>query len=107
MSFDLKKMSRRELEKLAVDVEKQLERLRKKDLKKLRVELEKLAAAHGVTVEEAMQLAPAPKKRKTTKSVPKYANPADASQTWTGKGRQPDWFKAARAAGTAPETMAI
>ena len=108
MKIELKKMSRKELEKLASDVEKQLERLRKKDLKKLRQEMEKLAASHGVTVEEAMAMTPAPKKAgPKTKSVPKYANPSDKSQTWTGKGRQPEWFKAAIAAGKTPESMAI
>ncbi|MFT5625225.1 MAG: DNA-binding protein H-NS, partial [Lentimonas sp.] len=29
------------------------------------------------------------------------------TQTWTGKGRQPTWFKEAVAAGTAPDTMEI
>ena len=108
MKISLKDMSRKELEKLAQDVEKQLERLRKKDLKKLRQEMEKLAAAHGVTVEEAMAMTPAPKKAAgQPKSAPKYANPANKSQTWTGKGRQPDWFKSAIAAGQSPDAMAI
>ena len=39
--------------------------------------------------------------------VAKYANPADKSQTWTGKGRQPQWYKDAVAAGTDPKTMEI
>jgi len=108
MKIDLKKLTRKELDKLASDVEKQLERLRKKDLKKLRQEMEKLASAHGVTIEEAMAMAPAPKKAgPKTKSTPKYANPADKSQTWTGKGRKPEWFKSAIAAGQNPDSMAI
>ncbi|MBT8410687.1 MAG: H-NS histone family protein, partial [Octadecabacter sp.] len=35
------------------------------------------------------------------------ANPADPSQQWTGKGRQPNWYKAAIEAGKSPESMAI
>jgi len=32
--------------------------------------------------------------RKTRKKVaPKYRNPADESQTWTGRGREPLWIK--------------
>lgn len=27
-------------------------------------------------------------------SVPKYANPDDPSQTWTGRGRKPNWLVA-------------
>ena len=108
MKIELKKMTRKELEKLSQDIEKQLDRLRKKDLKKLRQEMEKLASAHGVTVEEAMAMAPAPKKAAAkTKSAPKFANPENKSQTWTGKGRQPDWFKSAIAAGKSADSMAI
>lgn len=107
MKIDLKNKSRKELEKLAKDVEKALDRLRKQDLKKVRQEMEKLAAAHGVSVEDVLGGKSAPKKTAKTKSTPKFANPADKSQTWTGKGRQPDWFKSAVAAGKSPDSMAV
>jgi DNA-binding protein H-NS len=111
MAIDLKSMSRKELEKLAGDVEKSLEKLRKKDLKKVRLEMEKLAAAHGVTVEDIMgskaTTKASPKNAVKPKSAPKYADPADKSRTWTGKGRQPEWFKSAISAGDAPESMAV
>jgi DNA-binding protein H-NS len=41
------------------------------------------------------------------KSAPQFANPADKSQTWTGKGRQPNWFRQAVEKGTNPEKMRI
>jgi DNA-binding protein H-NS len=111
MAIDLKSMSRKELEKLAGDVEKSLEKLRKKDLKEVRLEMEKLAAAHGVTVEDIMgskaTAKASPKNAVKPKSAPKYADPADKSRTWTGKGRQPEWFKSAISAGDAPESMAV
>ena len=31
---------------------------------------------------------------------PKYRNPADSSQTWTGRGRMPKWVEAMHTAGT-------
>jgi DNA-binding protein H-NS len=40
-------------------------------------------------------------------SVPKYRNPDDPTMTWTGKGRQPAWFKKALEKGKSPEDMAI
>jgi DNA-binding protein H-NS len=42
-----------------------------------------------------------------TKAEPKYQNPADTDQTWTGKGRQPEWYKTAIEGGQSPETMLI
>ena len=47
------------------------------------------------------------KKSPGPKSKPKFRNPADPKQTWTGKGRQPNWFRAEVEKGTAPEAMAI
>ncbi|MBK9497583.1 MAG: H-NS histone family protein [Xanthomonadales bacterium] len=35
------------------------------------------------------------KARGTAKGSAKYANPADSSQTWTGRGKRPGWFKLA------------
>jgi DNA-binding protein H-NS len=50
-------------------------------------------AANGVTTRVAAE--------------PKYQNPSDTTQTWTGKGRQPNWFKELVAGGTDPETLLI
>jgi len=115
MKIDLKTMTRKELEKLGHDVEKALTKIQKQDLKKVRSEMEKLAAAHGVSVEDVMGgkiAAPKAPKAKTpaktkAKAPAKFANPADKSQTWTGKGRPPSWFKTAIDSGAAPETMEI
>jgi len=44
---------------------------------------------------------PAKTKRATAgkKVAPKYRNPADANQTWTGRGRTPLWVQALQTAG--------
>lgn len=112
MKTELKTMNRKELEKLKVDVEKALARIAESDKKAALAAAEKAAAAHGFSLAEITGGAPAAKTRKTktgpkTASAPKYKNPADAEQTWTGKGRQPDWFKAALAAGISPDAMEI
>lgn len=111
MKPDLKSMNRRELEKLKADVEKALEKLAEKDKKAAIAAAEKAAAAHGFSLAEITgEGSIIPRKAKTgpkKPSVPKYRNPQDPDQTWTGKGRQPDWFKAAIVAGTTPDSMEI
>jgi DNA-binding protein H-NS len=47
------------------------------------------------------------KPAKRAKAAPRYANPADASVTWSGRGRKPRWFSEAIAAGMSPESMAV
>ncbi|MCK0095135.1 H-NS histone family protein [Yoonia sp. F2084L] len=112
MKPDLKSMTRKELEKLKANVEKALVKLAEKDKKAALAAAEKAAAAHGFSLAEITADAPVRKTRKAktgpkTASAPKYKNPANADQTWTGKGRQPDWFKKAIAGGTSPDAMEI
>ncbi|WP_342076645.1 H-NS histone family protein [Yoonia sp. SS1-5] len=113
MKPDLKSMSRKELEKLKLNVEKALSRVATKEKKAALAAAEKAAAAHGFSLAEITgepQAAPKTRKKRAaakSPSVAKYRNPKDADQTWTGKGRQPEWFKSAIAAGTSPESMEI
>lgn len=113
MKPDLKSMNRKELEKLSADIDKALSKLEKTEMKAALAAAEKAAKAHGFSL-AALSGAPQPAKRgpkpgkKAKKpSVPKYADPSDKTKTWTGKGRRPDWFVAAMAAGKTPEDLAI
>lgn len=111
MKADLKSMTRKELEKLKIDVEKALEKLTEKDRKAALAAAEKAAAAHGFSLSDiTSETSPKTRKAKSGPkkvSPPKYRNPANPEQTWTGKGRQPEWFKSALAAGTTPDSMEI
>jgi DNA-binding protein H-NS len=40
-------------------------------------------------------------------SVPKYANPDDPSQTWTGRGRKPNWLVAKVKKGAKLESFSV
>ncbi|PUB16379.1 H-NS histone family protein [Yoonia sediminilitoris] len=113
MKPDLKSMTRKELEKLKADVEKALDRVAAKEMKAALAAAEKAAAAHGFSLAEITGDAPAEKKTRKSKtgpkkpSAPRFKNPENPDQTWTGKGRQPEWYKAAIAAGNTPEQMEI
>ena len=110
MKLDLKGLSRKELEKLQKDVEKALARVNKKELKVARDEAAKVMAKHGFSLTDlgsAPARAPRGTAKPKSKAAPKYANPADPNQTWTGKGRQPTWFKDGIAEGKTPESMEI
>lgn len=110
---DLKSMSRKELEKLLEGVKKALSAAQARDRRDARKAAEKAAAEFGFSLNELDDAAPAkskkPKapKKPSKPSKPKYLNPADHTQTWTGKGRQPNWFRAEVEKGTAPAAMEI
>jgi DNA-binding protein H-NS len=114
MKVDLKSMNRKELEKLLKDTKKALQDVQARDRRQARKAAEKAAAEFGFSLGDlAEDGKPAAKARKQkvkksgTKSKPQFANPDDASQTWTGKGRQPNWYRAAVEKGIAPEKMKI
>ncbi|WP_415402453.1 H-NS family nucleoid-associated regulatory protein [Tateyamaria sp. SN3-11] len=70
---------------------------------------EALAAVEAKAVEMGFSLSELTggAKPKGTKSAPKYCHPENPAQTWTGKGRQPNWVKDALANGIAIEDLLI
>jgi len=56
-----------------------------------------LMAEHGLTMADLAGKSTAPK-RTGTKVAPKYRN-AETGDTWSGRGLQPKWLKAALASG--------
>ena len=118
MPNELKDMSLSELRKLAKDVDKAIAAQEKRARKDALAEARAVAAKHGVALSDLLADTPAKlgpkvgKKRakagpKKAKAPAKYRNPADASQTWSGRGRRPDWINAAITAGKDISTFEI
>ncbi|MDV3469661.1 H-NS histone family protein [Stenotrophomonas sp. C3(2023)] len=105
MSIDLSTLSARELGALIRNAKKQQTIVAKRrPLAKVRAQLMKLIKAEGYSVEEVFGAAPAPRARKAAKApsktagrklgkvAPKYRNPANPKETWSGRGKQPRWL---------------
>ncbi len=70
--------------------------------------IRRLAAEHGLAVEVKSETTPTGRqRRKRVVRPPKYRNPANPSQTWSGIGARPKWFREALQAGKKPEDMLI
>jgi len=90
---ELSKMSLPELRKLQSDVASAITAQEKKERKEAKAALEKTAREMGFSIDELFGDEGVKPGRKPQKSAPKYADPADPSRTWTGRGRQPNWIK--------------
>lgn len=108
---DLSKYSATELARLAKRVEAEIARRASTTKKDVLREVHKIAAKAGISIEElfgspaAVKAAPAPKGRpgrkpgakkaagRKTVGEAKYKNPANEAQTWTGRGRKPQWVQ--------------
>lgn len=65
--------------------------------------LKAAAAEHGFTLSELAGEKGAPKKV----HPPKYENPHNTQETWSGRGRQPSWIKDALSAGKSLDDFLI
>ena len=70
-------------ERIAAAVAKREDRIAEAKQAALRKELEEVAARHGVALADALRGTGA-------KVAPKYRNPV-TGETWTGRGRSPQW----------------
>jgi len=104
MSIDLNNMSKDELKKLIKDAEKALKTIETRRLSEAKKAAESAAKEYGFSLDELLG---GRTQKKGSKSAPKYANPADASQTWTGKGRKPNWVNDALASGKSMDDLKI
>ena len=103
MSVDLNNMSRDELKQLIRDAEKALKTLETRRLSEAKKAAETAAKEYGFSLDDLMGGTP----KKGQKGVPQYRNPADPDQTWTGKGRKPNWVNDALASGKTMEDLKI
>ena len=106
MAINLDALSLKELKDLGVQVAKAIASFEDRKKKQALAELEDKAREMGFSLAELTGTVVV-KTRKRSPAVPKYANPADKSDTWSGRGRKPRWFEAALKAGKSPEDLSI
>lgn len=105
MATSLETMSLEELQSHQRDVEATIKGYEKKRKADCLAELKAVAKKHGFGLDDFAGGKSSAKSG--PKGAAKYANPADESQTWTGRGRQPNWIKSALAAGKSLDEFAI
>lgn len=97
MAIDLSAMSRKELLELRANVDAALKDAEQRERREALEAAEKAAAEFGFSLAE---LSPEAKKGgKTGKAAAKYRNPANPEQTWSGRGRKPQWIHEALTSG--------
>ena len=130
MSVNINNLSSKELADLIVEANKRKKVLAKrKPATQVKAAVAKFLKSTGWTFDElyakpgaakpvaaasaAAAPAAAPKARKSTKGrslgkvAPKYRNPANAKETWTGRGKQPRWLAAETTKGKKLEEFLI
>ena len=102
---DLETLSLPELKQLRKDVDAAIGNFVERKRQDARAKLEAQARELGFNLSELVESKPRAKTRSLWPA--RYRDPADPANTWTGRGRQPEWYKAAIANGISPEKMEI
>jgi DNA-binding protein H-NS len=101
----LSTMSLKDLISLQARVAEAIEHKKATDKTELKARMAKLAADAGFELGDLFDGRKG--SRSGFKVAAKYRNPADPSQTWTGRGRRPLWMIAALKKGTKLDSLAI
>lgn len=107
MAIDLGKLSPEELNELIVKAEQQKKKIHRERISDVRKKITAQAKAEGYSIEELFGTAGRGGRKTGAKVAPKYRNPADPAQTWTGRGKRPNWFKDALGKGKKESDMLI
>lgn len=87
----LEKMSLKDLRDLKSQIDGMIPRKEREERDEVRRKLEAIAREAGMSVSELFGRG-AGGRRKGGKVAPKYRNPKNPSETWTGRGRRPRWM---------------
>ena len=92
-AINVDKMSLKELVALEAKIQDAIAEARTKERVEVKSKVAALALSHGFSMSELFGSNGRAGKSKPT-GIAKYANPDDATDTWTGRGRKPNWLVA-------------
>ena len=102
--YDLEALSLGELKKMQKDVAKAISTFEDRQKAEARAKVEALARDLGYSLAELVGIE---KKSSREPAVAKYRHPENPALTWSGRGRKPQWFVAALAAGSTASDLGI
>ncbi|HCD26575.1 MAG TPA: DNA-binding protein [Gammaproteobacteria bacterium] len=107
MALNIKKLSVKEINVLIKDLNAELERRATTEKQLLIAEIRDKAESLNIPVSDLFkEVAKTPRKRGGSVK-PKYRNPGDKTQTWTGRGLKPRWVRDLLDSGKSLEDIAI
>ena len=102
--FNLEAMSLKELRQMQKDLAKAISTYDDRHKAEARVKLEAIAKEIGYSLADLIGVEV---KATRAPSVAKYRQPVNATLTWSGRGRKPQWFADHINAGRDPSELAV
>lgn len=103
MAVNLDKLSLKDLLELETKLQKAVVAARERERADVKAKIEAMVSEAGFSVNDLY----GGRGGRKAPSAAKYANPDNRSETWTGRGRKPNWLVARLAKGAKVEDFAI
>ena len=103
-NIKLDTLSLKDLKTLQKEIGRAIDTAEERQKTSAREQVEALTKKLGYTLAELAEGKGKPKRAPTT---PKYRHPENPALTWSGRGRKPQWFVEALAAGKTVEALVI
>lgn len=109
MAINLDSLTPAELQALIKSAEAQMQSARKTHIQEVRSKIDGLLKTTGLTIDEVYPRRGAHGGNAPRAAVvPKYRNPENPAQTWSGRGKRPLWFsEALKKRGVTADSMLI
>lgn len=109
MAINLDSLSPSELQALIKSAEAQMESARKNHVREVRAKIDAVLAGAGLTLSDVYPTRGGKGAKGSKAAVaPKYSNPENPAQTWSGRGKHPVWFnQALKKRGVTAESLLI
>jgi DNA-binding protein H-NS len=107
MAINIRNLNHSQLNELIERAKARQEELAKEKTSKLRDKISAMVKAEGFAIEDVFGATARRRGGVRGKVKPKYRNPAEPAQTWTGRGKRPRWYSAALAAGKKEKDLLI
>lgn len=105
---DLETMDDERIHSIIASAQSELDRRRKICVSAVQDKIKVLADSLGMTPEEVIGKMPrASRGRNQQKRIVRYRNTKNPSETWTGRGKRPQWLKSALQTGAQLETFRV
>jgi DNA-binding protein H-NS len=91
MALNLEALSPKDLQALIADAQSQMHTARANQIQEVRRKIDALLHNNGVDLADVYPTRGS-KTGKKAAVAPKYQNPANHAQTWSGRGKRPFWF---------------
>jgi DNA-binding protein H-NS len=107
MAINIRTLNHAQLTDLIQRARARQDELAKEKATRLRAKISEMVKAEGFAIEDVFGGVGNRRNGVRRKVKPKYRNPADPMQTWTGRGKRPRWYNAALADGKKEKDLLI